>query len=89
MAIYMKFGVIDGPVTTDGFQKWIELNSVNMGIHRTTTTNRRQAQEASSRNRRSTSPSSSTRRRQRASSNRLPATLGTPCRYQVDDDDQG
>jgi len=38
MAIYMKFGHIDGQVTTEGFAKWIELNNVNMGIHRTTKT---------------------------------------------------
>jgi|SRR5579863_505214 len=27
MAIYLKFGNINGPVTTEGFPKWIELQS--------------------------------------------------------------
>jgi type VI secretion system secreted protein Hcp len=34
MAIYMKYGNINGPVTTQGFEKWIELNSVQWGTHR-------------------------------------------------------
>jgi type VI secretion system secreted protein Hcp len=34
MAIYMKFGSIEGPVTTKGFEKWIELNSFQWGIGR-------------------------------------------------------
>jgi type VI secretion system secreted protein Hcp len=34
MAIYMKFGDIDGQVTTTGFEKWIELNSFQFGIGR-------------------------------------------------------
>ena len=34
MAIYMKFGSIDGPVTTKGFEKWIELNSFQWGVGR-------------------------------------------------------
>ena len=34
MAIYMKFGKVDGPVMTDGFVKWIELNSFQFGVHR-------------------------------------------------------
>jgi type VI secretion system secreted protein Hcp len=38
MAIYMKFDGIDGQVTTQGFDKWIELESTSIGIHRHTTT---------------------------------------------------
>ena len=34
MAIYMKYGDIKGPVTTDGFKNWIELSSVQLGAHR-------------------------------------------------------
>ena len=34
MAIYMKYGSIDGPVTTDGFAKWIELGSFQWGVGR-------------------------------------------------------
>jgi type VI secretion system secreted protein Hcp len=34
MAIYMKYGDIKGPVTTEGFKNWIELNSVQLGTHR-------------------------------------------------------
>ena len=34
MAIYMKFGSIDGAVTTKGFEKWIELNSFQWGVGR-------------------------------------------------------
>src|SRR4051794_18739393 len=34
MAIYMKFGSIDGAVTTKGFDKWIELNSFQWGVGR-------------------------------------------------------
>lgn len=34
MAIYMKFGSIDGQVTTDGFAKWIECHSFQMGVGR-------------------------------------------------------
>jgi type VI secretion system secreted protein Hcp len=34
MAIYMKFGAIDGAVTTKGFEKWIELNSLQWGVGR-------------------------------------------------------
>lgn len=34
MAIYMKYGSIDGAVTTEGFSKWIELNSFQMGVGR-------------------------------------------------------
>lgn len=34
MAIYMKFGPIDGAVTTKGFEKWIELNSLQLGVGR-------------------------------------------------------
>lgn len=38
MAIYLKFEGIDGQVTTSGFDKWIELLSTSIGIHRHTTT---------------------------------------------------
>ena len=34
MAIYMKYGSIKGPVTTDGFKDWIELNSFQWGAGR-------------------------------------------------------
>ena len=34
MAIYMKFGSIDGDVTTDGFKNWIELSSFQWGVGR-------------------------------------------------------
>jgi len=34
MAIYMKYGPIDGAVKTDGFDKWMELTSFQMGINR-------------------------------------------------------
>jgi type VI secretion system secreted protein Hcp len=34
MAIYMKYGDIKGPVTTDGFKFWIELESFQMATHR-------------------------------------------------------
>lgn len=34
MAIYMKYGSIKGPVTTDGFKDWIELDSFHWGIGR-------------------------------------------------------
>ena len=34
MAIYMKWDGIDGAVTTQGFEKWIELNSFQWGVGR-------------------------------------------------------
>ncbi len=34
MAIYMKYGSIKGPVTTDGFKDWIELKSFHWGVGR-------------------------------------------------------
>ncbi|PPQ33360.1 Hcp family type VI secretion system effector [Rhodopila globiformis] len=34
MAIYMKYGSIDGAVTTKGFEKWIELHSLQWGVGR-------------------------------------------------------
>src|SRR3954451_12094628 len=34
MPIYMKFGSIDGDVTTEGYAKWIELNSFQYGVGR-------------------------------------------------------
>ena len=34
MAIYMKYGSIKGPVTTEGFKDWIELNSFQWGVGR-------------------------------------------------------
>jgi type VI secretion system secreted protein Hcp len=34
MALYMKYGSIKGPVTTDGFKDWIELNSFQWGASR-------------------------------------------------------
>ncbi len=32
MPIYMKFGEIDGDVTAQGFEKWIEVNSFSWGL---------------------------------------------------------
>jgi type VI secretion system secreted protein Hcp len=32
--IYMKFGSVDGPVTTKGFEKWIECQSFQFGVGR-------------------------------------------------------
>jgi type VI secretion system secreted protein Hcp len=34
MAIYMKFGSVNGAVTTDGFKDWIELTSFQFGVGR-------------------------------------------------------
>lgn len=34
MAIYMKFGSVDGQVTTQGYEKWIECNSFQYGVGR-------------------------------------------------------
>jgi type VI secretion system secreted protein Hcp len=34
MAIYLKYGSIDGAVTTKGFEKWIELSSFQLGVGR-------------------------------------------------------
>ncbi len=34
MAIYMKYGSISGPVTTEGFSKWIECESFQWGVGR-------------------------------------------------------
>ena len=34
MPIYMKFGAIEGDVTTDGYKNWIELNSFQFGVSR-------------------------------------------------------
>lgn len=34
MAIYMKFGAVDGQVTTEGYAKWIELGSFQFGVGR-------------------------------------------------------
>jgi type VI secretion system secreted protein Hcp len=34
MAIYMKYGSIVGPVTTEGFKDWIECNSFQWGVGR-------------------------------------------------------
>jgi type VI secretion system secreted protein Hcp len=34
MAIYMKYGSIKGPVTTEGFKDWIELSSFHWGVGR-------------------------------------------------------
>ena len=34
MAIYMKFGAIEGGVTTKGFEKWIEVTSFQYGVGR-------------------------------------------------------
>ena len=37
MAIYMKFGSIDGDVHTDGYKNWIELHSFQYGLSRAIT----------------------------------------------------
>lgn len=34
MAIYMKYGSIDGSVSTDGFKSWIQLGSFQWGVGR-------------------------------------------------------
>src|SRR5262245_26976138 len=34
MPIYMKMDGVDGSVTAEGHQKWIELQSCQMGVHR-------------------------------------------------------
>ena len=34
MAIYMKYGKIDGPVSTKGYEKYIELHSFQWGVGR-------------------------------------------------------
>jgi type VI secretion system secreted protein Hcp len=34
MAVYMKYGSIKGPVTTEGFKDWIELQSFQWGVGR-------------------------------------------------------
>jgi type VI secretion system secreted protein Hcp len=34
MAIYMKYGSINGDVTTQGFSQWIELESLDFGVGR-------------------------------------------------------
>ena len=34
MTVYMKFGEIEGAVTTKGFEKWIECESFQMGVGR-------------------------------------------------------
>jgi type VI secretion system secreted protein Hcp len=38
MALYMKIDGVDGQVTTDGHEKWIELHSVQYGVSRSTYT---------------------------------------------------
>ena len=34
MAIYMKYGSLDGAVTTEGFKNWMELSSFQWGVGR-------------------------------------------------------
>jgi len=34
MAIYMKYAAIKGPITTEGFKDWIELDSFHLGVGR-------------------------------------------------------
>ena len=41
MAIYMKFGSINGAVTTEGYKNWIELHSFQFGTSRQMTTGAR------------------------------------------------
>lgn len=49
MAIYMKYGSINGPITTEGYSKWIELESFSFGVGRAIATAQRTeaAREAS------------------------------------------
>ena len=42
MAIYMKYGSIAGPVTTEGFKDWIECNSFQWGVGRSLGTGMRE-----------------------------------------------
>jgi type VI secretion system secreted protein Hcp len=37
MAIYMKYDGVDGDVTAAGHEKWIELHSCQLGVHRNVT----------------------------------------------------
>ena len=37
MPIYMNFDGITGNVTAEGHEKWIELNSCQLGVHRSVT----------------------------------------------------
>lgn len=48
MAIYMKYGSIDGAVTTEGFSKWIEVNSFQWGTGRAISSASRGANRESS-----------------------------------------
>ena len=34
MAIYMKYGDLEGEVTTTGYEKWVELSSLQWGVGR-------------------------------------------------------
>jgi type VI secretion system secreted protein Hcp len=34
MSIYMKYGSINGPITTEGYSKWIELATFHFGVGR-------------------------------------------------------
>ena len=54
MAIYMKYGSIDGAVTTEGYSKWIELSSFQLGVGRAIASAAR-----SSENREASEPSNS------------------------------
>jgi type VI secretion system secreted protein Hcp len=38
MAIYMKFGGVDGQVSTENYKGWIELNSFQYGVNRNVST---------------------------------------------------
>jgi type VI secretion system secreted protein Hcp len=48
VAIYMKFGAVDGQVTTDGYAKWIELHSFQLGVGRAVSSGAGGAQRESS-----------------------------------------
>lgn len=49
MAIYMKYQNVKGPITTEGYKDWIELDSVHFGVGRHISSPQRteQAREAS------------------------------------------
>ena len=34
MAIFMKYGSVDGEATAKGYEKWVELTSFSWGVHR-------------------------------------------------------
>ena len=47
MPIYMKYDGIDGAVTATGFEKWIELDSCQLGVNRSVSAGARGNRESS------------------------------------------